>query len=260
MANQTDKKTIQKALVGATMLATSPAWAKSDDGISAGGSKSQLGVNHLSLDEFPGNNATICAGYSDDFDNNMFDKNRVNITPNNIAIVFDRVKEDNLIGIEFVVRDIVADNQDYILYLVYSTELSPTPQIRTPNSINKLGLDISALEIVGIMDIPAKKLLAQGSSSLGSADANPYSAVRFSFNFDNNTLPEFIRDNAKVYFQAALLTKSNFNAGNFSEMILSEVDTIEFTPFECQNGAKKIDFILHESDNIPINTCAKDSC
>jgi len=30
MANQTDKKTIQKALVGATMLATSPAWAKTN--------------------------------------------------------------------------------------------------------------------------------------------------------------------------------------------------------------------------------------
>jgi hypothetical protein len=110
----------------------------------------------------------------------------------------------------------------------------------TPQSINKLGVDLTALEIVAVMDIPAQRLLAQGSTRLGAADPRPHSAVSFSFNFDTSTLSRFIRENSKVYFQAALLSKSNFNAGRFSEMILSEVDTIGFVANNCAAGSNSI--------------------
>lgn len=230
MANQLDKKTMQKALVGATLLATSPAWAKGGgDGTSEGG-KSQLGVNHLTLEEFAGNNASVCANP----DANTT-KGSTNFIPNDLTVAVDPFK-NNFIAVEFLVRDVLAQSQDNVLFLVYSTHLSPTPQIPTPKSINKLGIDLSALEIVAIMDIPAQRLLAQGSSRLGSADPRPHSAVSFNFNFDTSVLPGFMDDNSKVYFQAALLSKSNFNAGRFDEMILSEVDTIGFVANNCAAG------------------------
>ena len=234
MGSQIDKKTIQKALVGATMLATSPAWAKGSGAGTSEGGKNQLGVNHLSLDQFPGRNATVCADETANAG-----KGGTNVTPNDLTIAVDPFK-DNFISVKFVVRDVIAHNQDYILYLVYSPILSPTPQIPTPKSTNKLGLDRSALEIVSVIDIPAQKLLPQGSTRLGAADPRPHSAVSFNFNFDTGTLPGFIRDNSKIYFQAALLSKSNFNAGRFSEMILSEVDTIGFVANNCSAGQQAV--------------------
>lgn len=234
MGSQVDKKTIQKALVGATMLATSPAWAKGSGAGTSEGGKNQLGVNHLSLDQFPARNATVCA---DETANTV--KGGTNATPNDLTLAVDPFT-DNFISVEFVVRDVVAHNQDYILYLVYSPTLSPSPQIPTPKSTNKLGLDTSALEIISVIDIPAQKLLAQGSTRLGAADPRPHSAVSFNFNFDTSTLPGFIRDNSKVYFQAALLSKRNFNAGNFSEMILSEVDTIGFVANNCSTDQMSV--------------------
>ena len=60
-----NKKTIAKrALAGAALLATSPVWAKSGGGASEGG-KSQIGVNHLSLDVAPGYACAVCAEKQD---------------------------------------------------------------------------------------------------------------------------------------------------------------------------------------------------
>jgi len=234
MGSQTKKKTIQNAVASTLLIATSPAWAKGGGAGTSQGGKSQLGVNHLSLDEFPGRNATVCADPNDNAG-----KGGSNAIPNDLNIAVDPFA-DNFIGVEFVVRDIIAHNTDYVLYLAYSTQLSPTPQIPTPRSTNSLDLDLSSSEIVAIMDIPAQSLLAQGSTRLGAADPRPHSAVSFSFNFDTSILPGFVRDNAKVYFQAALLSKSNFNAGRFSEMILSEVDTIGFVANNCAAGNNSI--------------------
>ena len=234
MGSQIKKKTMQNAVAGGLLIATSSAWAKGGGAGTSEGGKSQLGVNQLSLEEFPGRNATVCADPNDNAG-----KGGSNTIPNDIDIAVDPFK-NNFIGVEFVVRDIIAHNTDYILYLVYSPQLSPTPQMPTPKSTNKLGIDLSGLEIVAVMDIPAQKLLAQSSSRLGAADPRPHSAVSFSFNFDTSTLPGFVRDNSKVYFQAALLSKSNFNAGNFSEMILSEVDTVGFVANNCAAGNNSV--------------------
>jgi hypothetical protein len=234
MGSQIKQKTIQNTLASTLLIATSPAWAKGSGAGTSEGGKSQLGVNQLSLEEFPGRNATVCTDPNDNAG-----KGGNNAIPNDLDIAVDPFK-DNFIGVEFLVRDIIAHNTDYILYLVYGPQLSPTPQIPTPKSINKLGIDLSALEIVAVMDIPAQRLLAQGSTRLGVADPRPHSAVSFSFNFDTSTLPGFVRDNAKVYFQAALLSKSNFNAGRFSEMILSEVDTIGFVANNCAAGSNSV--------------------
>jgi hypothetical protein len=50
----------KKALMGAALLATAPAAVKASGGGSTEGSKSQRGVNHLTLEEAPLENITIC--------------------------------------------------------------------------------------------------------------------------------------------------------------------------------------------------------
>ena len=252
MGSQIKKKIIQNTVASTLLIATSPAWAKGSGAGTSEGGKNQLGVNHLSLEEFPGRNATVCA---DETANTG--KGGTNVTPNDLTIAVDPFK-DNFISVEFVVRDVIAHNQDYILYLVYSPILSPTPQIPTPKSTNKLGLDRSALEIVSILDIPAQKLLPQSATRLGTADPRPHSAVSFNFNFDTGELSGFINDNSKVYFQAALLSKRDFNAGRFSEMILSEVDTIGFVANNCTAGQQTVgnhdDGGYTKSTNVKIET------
>lgn len=234
MSNQIDKKTIQKALVGATMLATTPAWAKGSGQGATEGGKNQLGVNHLSLEEFPGRNAIVCAD-----PNEISGKGGTNTTPNDMTVAVDPFGKQ--VALEFVVRDVLANNEDYVLILAYSPHISSSPQYPTPQSTNKLGIDVTRAEIIAIMDIPAQQMMPQGPTRLGAADPTPHSAVTFSINLDNNTLPQFVNQNEKAYFQAALLSRANYNSGNlFQYMILSEVDTIGFVKNQCAEGSSTV--------------------
>lgn len=225
-----NKKVVKKIAIGATLLATSPVWAKDDGGGLTTGGKSQLGVNHLSLEETPGQNAIVCAS-----DENSNSKTGTNIVPNDITIAVDPFA-NAFIELQFTVRDVLAQDKDHVLILVYSPKTSPSPEIPTPRSINKLGLNLSALEILAIYQIPSQTMLPQGSTRLGAASPQPHSAVTFSVNLDTGVLPTYIRNNEKVYFQAALLSQENFDAGNFPEMILSEMDTLAFEQISCPDG------------------------
>lgn len=227
MSNSTlTKKAVKKALMGAAILATSPAWAKGDGGVTEGG-KNQLGVNHLSLDEIPGRNTILCRSPE-----SVETKSGSNITPNEITVAVNPF-DNSYFEIVFHVRDILAHDTDHILFLVYSPKMSPTPQIPTPSSINKLKLDLSALEILAVYQIPQQNMLAQDPTRIGRANPAPHSEVSFGVNLDTEILPTFMRNNEKAYLQAALLSAKDFGSQKFDNMILSEMDTIEFKEMEC---------------------------
>ncbi|HAI68562.1 MAG TPA: hypothetical protein DCM38_03890 [Gammaproteobacteria bacterium] len=225
MSNTTTKKAIKKALIGATVLASAPAFAKTGGGSTEG--KSQLGVNHLSLDLTPGRGVTACAS-----DAQVATKTGSNLTPNDLILAVDPFAS-TYIEVGFHVRDIIASKDDHVLLLVYSPTTSPSPQIPTPKSENKLQLDVSALEILAIYNLPKQAMLSQPSTRLGAANPAPHSEVSFSVNLDTSTLPVFMQDNEKAHLQAALLTKSAFEAGQYDRMILSELDTIAFVKMTC---------------------------
>jgi len=220
----------KKALLGAVALSVkSTAWAQtgcknSGEGV-AEGCKDQPGVNYLSLEETPGRNTRLCA-------DNGNTKVGANIMPNELTVAVNPL-EDAYIEMMFSVSDVVASNQAHILYLVYSPMLSPSPQIPTPRSKIKLQLDMAALEFVGIYNVPALPLLPNMPTRIGSANPSPTSRVSFKVNLDTATLPAMMRDGENtIYLQAALLRKTDFDQANYSNMILSEADTITFVG-EC---------------------------
>ncbi len=225
MSNTTTKKAIKKALIGATVLASAPAFAKTGGGSTEG--KSQLGVNHLSLELTPGRGVTACAS-----DAQVATKNGSNFTPNDLILAVNPFAS-TFIEVGFHVRDILASKDDHVLLLVYSPTTSPSPQIPTPRSENKLQLDVSALEILAIYNLPKQAMLSQPATRLGAANPAPHSEVSFSVNLDTSTLPVFMQNNEKAFLQAALLTKSAFEAGQYDRMILSELDTIGFVEMTC---------------------------
>mgnify|MGYP003572134013 FL=1 len=229
MANTTSTRTaVKKALMGATLIATSPAWGKPNGPCNSGegnavGCKDQPGVNYLTLDEMPRANVRLCADEA-----NASTKSGGNIMPNNLNVVVDPFN-DAFLEMEFTVGDIVANTQPQVMFLVYSPKLSPTPQLPTPRSQQKLKLDLAAMEIVGIYNVPTLPLLPQMSTRIGAANPAPTSKISFKLNLDTATLPVMMRQNeSTVYFQAALLLEDKFKAGNYADMIMSEVDKMTF--------------------------------
>jgi hypothetical protein len=107
----------------------------------------------------PGHALTICA--------NEADKLETNLIANDITVVVGSFSTGYM-ELIFMVSDIPASNQDHILFLVYSTKLSPAPQILTPRSIRKLELDIIYhSEMAAIYNIPKQLMIAQDDTSIG---------------------------------------------------------------------------------------------
>jgi hypothetical protein len=219
MSNVNKKAFAKKALTGAVLLATSPAWGKGDVG-------SQLGVNYLSIEIAPGAYCSVCA------DKSAFDgKTGSNITSNTMTVAVDPFITEH-IELVFLVRDILAHDQDHVLFLLYSPQTSSFPQIPTPRSLYELKLDMSALEILAIYDISAQQMLAQPKTRIGTNSAS-HSIASFSVNLDSSILPTLIDNNEKVYLQAALLKKEYFDMQRYSEAILSDMDTLGFVDMTC---------------------------
>jgi hypothetical protein len=224
----TTRKAVKKALMGATLIATSPAWGKPSGPCTSGegnaaGCKDQPGVNYLTLDEMPGRNARLCADKED-----AATKSGGSIMPNNLNVAVDPFN-DAYIEIVFTVGEVVASDQAFVLFLVYSPKTSPTPQMPTPESKQKLKLDLSALEIIGIYNVPALPLLPQMSTRIGAANPAPTSKISFKVNLDTAALPVMMRKNENtIYLQAALLLEEKYNKGDFSGMIMSEMDKMTF--------------------------------
>jgi hypothetical protein len=233
MSNVNKKAFAKKALTGAVLLATSPAWGKGQGGGNAVG-KSQLGVNHLSMEIVPGAYCTVCADQDA-----LNGKTGSNIMPNTMSVAVDPF-QTRFIELIFQVRDILAQGQDHVLFLLYSPQTSPSPQIPTPKSRNGLELDTSAMEVLAIYNIPAQKMIAQPKTRIGQANPAPHSTVSFSVNLDTSILPTFMDGNEKVYLQAALMKKEDFDEQKYSEAILSDLDTLSFVPMTCPENHASI--------------------
>jgi hypothetical protein len=228
MSNLNKKAFAKKALTGAVLLATSPAWGK---GQGHGGGyfvgEAGLGITHLSLEIAPGAYCSVCA------DKPAFDERTgSDIMPNTMTVPVDPF-QTRFIELIFQVRYILAQGQDHVLFLLYSPQKSPSPQMPTPKSLCKLELDLSALEILTIYNIPAQNMIAQPKTRFAQANPAPRTSISFSVNLDTSILPTFMDSNEKLYFQAALLKKEDFDAGQDSEAIMSCLDTLSFVKMTC---------------------------
>ncbi len=224
----------KKKFLGAALLATTSTVkaAGTGQGVSEGG-KSQLGVNHLTLEELPSENIKICLpeGMSKTAENGNF-----HFMPNSISVVIPPF-ESNTVKLGFVVSHMISHQDDHVLILIYSQKKTLEPQILTPKSLNKLGLDLDSMKIVGLYNIPALNMEPQAKTPIGLANPAPRSKIEFDVNLDTASIPNIMSDGVnEIYLQAALLKKSDFTSGTFDMMILSEVDTIRFEQNECPEG------------------------
>jgi len=142
-----------------------------------------------------------------------------------------------IVSLTVTVREIPAQDKDHVLLLLYSSQTSPSPQILTPNSQNKLALDLSATKIIAIYNIPAQKMLLQSPTRLGVVNPAPRSAITFRVNLDTGVLlPTLIENDEQVHFQAALMPKADFDSERYDFTILSELDSLKFVEQECPDN------------------------
>ena len=245
---------LKKPLLAVALLKTAPV-LMGEDGSGIEGGKSQLGVNQLILEETPGGNVTICTrpketsmltSKSASQGQWMFSDFLVNPTrapqwqwmPSDLIVAVNPI--NRYIQIVFSVRNILAPREDQVLLLVYSQKLTPSPDILTPQSLNEFQLDINTLEVLGLYDIPATTMFAPPSTRIGTANPAPRSIVSFGVNLDTNSLFYYMKNKESIYLQAALLKRSDFDAGNFERMILSEVDVISFVEMECPEDQQEV--------------------
>jgi hypothetical protein len=240
----------KKALMGAALLATAPiVKAAGTGGGSTEGSKSQRGINHLTLEEAPLENIRLCVP----------GKSLTGITgnfrylPDKVAVVVNNW-ETNHVKMTFVVSHMTAKDYDRKLFLVYSQKRSPSPQIPTPLSINKLELDINSLEFLGIYNVSAFGMDPQPQTRIGQG--NPAARVKWEFdiNLDTGTIPTMgsSSDNI-IYVQAALIKKEDFEKNKLDGMILSELDIIQFVE-KCP------DLMLVEEEGKPVERRVTPMC
>jgi len=227
MSNTTTKKAVKKALIGAAVLAASPIAKAAGGGLAQGG-KSQLGVNHLSLEAYPGRNAIMCIS-----DEHIATMTGSNETPNMISIAVDPWKAT--IELVFEVRDIMAHDVAHTLFLVVNSQIMPegSPALPTDKSINELRLVMAGIEILAMYEIPAQKMLAQDETRLGMANPAPHSTLRFSVNLGTGVLTRYMDGNEKTYVQAALIPSVQFAEERWDNMILSELNTVGFVKDKC---------------------------
>jgi len=227
MSNVNKKAFAKKALAGAVLLATSPAWVKTASGGDAVG-KSQLGVNHLALDIVPGRNVAFCASHE-----NIATKTGSDATPNEFSVAINPLKT-NTVPIKFYVSTIWPSSQDYYIALIYSPTLLLSPAIMTNKSRNDFLLDLHSLEILALYTVagtpPGNSLALNPPTHIGRIAPPVGSDFDFLLNLDTSILENITEDN--VYIQAVLIPKADFDAQKYSQAIMSEVNTLHFVE-EC---------------------------
>jgi len=213
-----------KKLVAASLLAISPSLKAAGD---SSGGKTQIGRNLLILDEIPVEGVHFCIPANRPTETYTF-------SPNVMSVAVP-VFETTNIKMNFVVSDVLHDDRDRVLVLLYSTSLSPSPQILTPISKKKFEINLTGAEILGIHHIPAQTMLPQLDTRIGLGITGSSTKFGFGVNLNAQKISVLIGNGQNtIYVQAGLLNKADFDSGNYSNsLILSEVDTIKFVANQC---------------------------
>lgn len=214
-----------KKVVAASLLAISPSLKAAGD---SSGSKTQIGRNLLILDEVPVEGVKFCIPAGSKSSENY------TVSPNVMSIAVPAFETTN-IRMNFVVSDVLHDDRDRVLVLLYSTTLSPSPQIPTPQSKRKFELNLTGAEVLGVHHIPAQAMLPQMDTRIGLGITGSSTKFGFGVNLNAQKISVLIGNGQNtIYVQAGLLYKNDFDSGNYSSsLILSEVDTIKFVANQC---------------------------
>jgi hypothetical protein len=215
------RKTMKTTALSVTALAASSALGKTPTG--------RIGLDALTLEEVPTQTVTVCAHARHPENEDKFS----GMMSNTLSIAVDSSKRRQ-VKMSFVISEMRDTTEDRVLYLVYSTRKSPSPQILTTDLGPGLGIDIFEMEPLGIYHVSARLENPQPVTRVGQALPFSTSKMTVDVNFDTSKIDDLIRNGKEtIYVQAALIRASDLEAGLFENMILSEMDTLTFVPNEC---------------------------
>ncbi len=183
--------------------------------------KSQLGVTYLNLEMTPASAVQLC--YSD-----KAEVEPGKLIANDVTVVIDSATTST-VQMNFVVGDLLPGNQDYVVFLAYSTSKTSTPPLLTPRSDNKLLLDLNGLEVIGAYAFPKLSEYTQDVTRVGQAQSKARQKFLFTVNLSNDSIPALIRSGQnKIYLQAMSVPKSDYDRGIFDNALLTKVNSISF--------------------------------
>jgi hypothetical protein len=140
-----------------------------------------------------------------------------------LSVAFDPAKKQT-VTVQFDMSKIPANEGKRVLALLYSRCLSKSPQLNTTQSKSSLKLDLRDIKPIGYFDVPDIQPAKGNRASKASA------GMTVKVNFETKHLAKVVReDNDTIYLQAALLNKSDFKKGNYKNVILSPLETIQLT-------------------------------
>jgi hypothetical protein len=153
--------------------------------------------------------------------------------PHRVASLTFDPQEKQSIKLKFTLSPIMTTTEERVLVLLYSQCLSSQPQLETPNSDNKLALDINDVKILDTYQLAAKPEQApnQAKSAL--------TPITLDIDLELDKLRQQVEaGNDTFYFQAAMLSKADYDGRHYSEMVLSPLEAVNFTPKDCPDHNK----------------------
>ncbi len=153
--------------------------------------------------------------------------------PSRILSLAFNGKAKQSVKLKFDMSEIPGSQEQRVLILLYSRCLSNTPQIKTPNSKQKLVLDKRDMKVMANYPVPA----------VSSAKGNRASAASTKMSFDVNLDTGFLAHQVNAgddtfYLQAALLPKADLEKKNFKNVQLSSLEAIQLTSKTCPTKKK----------------------
>lgn len=224
-----------RASVAAATLLTS-ATVKASDGFGVTeGSRKQLGVNALTLNQIPLENTAVCVNES----SRASKTGNLEDLPNEVTVVIPPF-ENTVAKVRFLISEVHPDGRDRTLLLVYSKRSLPSPEIPTPLSMNKLRLDLAYLGVLGEYLIPATQLVSSKETDIGLANPSPRINFGIDISLDTAKIANLFASSGlpegAIYMQAVLLPADEWAQGKLDNLILSEMDTVYFAKDKCLEG------------------------
>lgn len=217
------KKLLIKLLGGKLLITAHAAFA---------GGKSTMGTSRLSIDEFPVANANVCYSVNQPINN-------AQVVPDTLTVALP--SSTTSVSMAFTVGDIIAGDQDQLLFLVYSNTQTSQAAFTSTVSDYQIGIPLENIGVLGLYTLPAIKSQPQTTSAIGQADSNVKSKLIFNITLDPVKIAALQASGQnQLFFQAGLISGSDFSAGNFSNMLMSEVDAVSFIQGACPSGDASI--------------------
>ncbi len=137
------------------------------------------------------------------------------------SLAFEPDKK-RVVTLQFTMTKVPATKDKQVLVLLSSRCLTRKPSIKLKKTGHKLALDFKDIKQLGVFDVPPQSVKSTETSATFSVPLNTEILAK-----------QVEAGNETFYFQVGLLKKADFNTHHYSDMILSPLEAVHFTPKTC---------------------------